>query len=170
MPDVPPPEVEGLLQSTSFVNMSTREATRAQVARLVATQASTPVAAGTPRGAAPGGARCMNVGTKRRAEREPAGAPGGASAQMTAAGKLAFREWTQTTGKCSQDLRAPKSTRSPCFFYLCTQDSSGVKCQMGNNCKFQHHRPSAQEPGQARALFDKVWALFSSRPELPFTR
>jgi hypothetical protein len=170
MPDVPPPEVEGLLQSTSFVNLSTREATRAQVARLVATQASTPVAAGTPRGAAPGGARCMNVSTKRRAEREPAGAPGGASAQMTAAGKLAFREWTQTVGKCCQDLKAPKSTRSPCFFFLCTKDSSGARCQMGNKCNFQHHRPTAQEPGQARALFDKVWASFSSRPELPFSR
>ena len=165
MPDVPPHEVEGLLQSTSFVNLSTREATRAQVARLVATQASTPVAAGTPRGAAPGGA---GQGKKRRAVQEPTGTA--ASAQMTAAGKMAFREWTQTTGKCCQDLGAPKSTRPPCFFYLCTQDSSGVKCKEGNNCRFQHNRPSAQEPGQARALYDKVWNSFSSKAELPFSR
>jgi hypothetical protein len=173
MPDVPPPEVEGLLQSKSFVNLSTREATRAQVARLVATQTSNPLTAGTPRGAAPGGARCMNVSTKRRAEHDPAGAPGGASTSASAmshAGKLAFREWTTTVGKCCIELQAPKSTKSPCFFFLCTKDSSGAKCQMGSKCNFQHNRPSAKEPGQARALYDKVWNSVSFKASLPFSR
>jgi hypothetical protein len=179
MPDVPPPEVEGLLQSKSFLNMSSREATRAHVARLVATQTSDPLTAGTPRGAAPGGARCMNVGTprgastKRRAEQDPSGAPGGAgtlASAMSQAGKLAFREWTNLSRKFCTELRTPKSTRSPCFFHLCTEDSAGVKCKDGKRCSFQHLRPSATASGQARALYDKVWDSFSLKASLPFAR
>jgi hypothetical protein len=169
-----PPEVEELLRSPSFVTMSTHEATRAQVARMVRAQATNPLAAGTPRGAAPDAARegassrGSGQGKKRRAGQEPSGTA--ASSQMTAAGKTAFREWGQATGKFSHSLGAPKSTRSPCFFHLCTQDSAGVKCKEGASCTYQHTRPTPQEPGLARALYDAVWATMSSRNDLPFSR
>jgi hypothetical protein len=171
MPDTPPPLVDEILLSPSFVTLSKQEATRAQVARLVFAQDTAPPIAGTPRGAAPdaaGGSSSRASGSGGKKRKEPPRSA--ASSQLTTAGSAAFREWGQATGKYCHSLRVPKSTRSPCFSHMCTQDSAGVKCKEGASCKYLHTRPTLQEPGLAQALYDAVWATMSSRSDLPFPR